>query len=288
MSERLRVLILGASGMLGHTLLKFLEAQPDLEVWATCRKIPAGLASIAKSGRIMAGVDVEQHDHLVAAMRRASPAVVINCVGVIKQLQQAYDPLYAVPINSLLPHRIAALCELMGGRLVQISTDCVYAGLTGGYTEDVTPDATDLYGRSKLLGEVISPPHITLRTSIIGHELDSRVSLVDWFLSQSGPVKGFRNAIFSGLPTVELAKVIYQYVLRRPDLTGLFHVSVDPIDKFSLLRIIAQRYGFGQSIVPVDEPRIDRSLDSRRFREATGYTPLSWSNLIEAMHASRE
>jgi dTDP-4-dehydrorhamnose reductase len=211
------------------------------------------------------------------------PAVVINCIGLVKQLSQADDPLEALPINALLPHRLARLCDVAEARLVHISTDCVFSGKRGQYQESDLPDAGDLYGRSKLLGEVDSP-HLTLRTSIIGHELNSAHGLVDWFLSQQTSVKGFTRAVFSGLPTVELARVVRDHVLTNPELQGLYHVSSAPIAKHDLLHLVARTYDKQIGIEPDDRLVIDRSLDSTRFRERTGYEPPSWQQLVERMH----
>jgi dTDP-4-dehydrorhamnose reductase len=185
----------------------------------------------------------------------------------------------------MLPHRLARVCGLVGARLVHVSTDCVFSGAKGGYIEADFADADDLYGRSKYLGEVDYPHAVTLRTSIIGHELDGARSLLCWFLAQGSSVRGFTRAVFSGLPTVELARVIRDYVLPAPALRGLYHVSSAPINKYELLGLIAKTYGKSIDITPQDEPVIDRSLDSTRFRAATGYSPPPWPDLIEQMRA---
>jgi dTDP-4-dehydrorhamnose reductase len=205
------------------------------------------------------------------------PGVVVNCIGLVKQLAAADDPLQALPINSLLPHRLAWLCSLIGARLVHISTDCVFNGRKGGYRETDPSDAEDLYGRSKFLGEVAYSHTITLRTSIIAH------GLVAWFLSQNGRVKGYRRAIFSGLPTVELSRVVRDVVLPRSDLAGLYHVAAAPIAKFDLLTIVAAAYGTDAVIDPDDSVVIDRSLDAGRFRQATGYVAPPWPELVARM-----
>lgn len=283
----MKILVLGASGMLGNAVFRLLGSSPGLTVAGTVRggsarrHFPAELAAL-----LITGIDVENHDSIVRAFARARPDVVMNCVGLVKQLADADDPLQAVPLNTLLPHRLAALCAAGGARLVHVSTDCVFSGSRGAYTEDDVPDAADLYGRTKLLGEVVDQPHaVTLRTSIIGRELDGCRSLVGWFLAQRGPVNGYRRAIFSGLPTVELATVIRDVVLPRPGLSGLYHVAAAPIDKLALLRLVADAYGHAIEIVPRDEPVIDRSLDATRFRAATGYVAPAWPELVRRMHA---
>ncbi|MFI4890059.1 MAG: dTDP-4-dehydrorhamnose reductase family protein [Steroidobacterales bacterium] len=281
----MKILVLGANGMLGHAVLRRLSEDPAHEVIGTVRGDAAlRLANLSASTRIIAGVDVDQPDALIRAFADARPDAVINCIGLVKQLAAAGDPLQAVPVNALLPHRLAALCQATGARLVHISTDCVFSGKKGHYVETDAPDAGDLYGRSKLLGEVDYPHAITLRTSIIGPELSGNHGLLGWFLSQAGPVKGYRRAIFSGLPTVELATVIRDRVLLQPGLRGVYHVASSPINKFELLRLFAAAYARTNNITPDDALVIDRSLDGSRFEAATGYAAPPWPELVRRMH----
>jgi len=279
-----RILILGASGMLGNAMLRTLSQSEAYEVWGTARS-----ASVLRhfdaslTQRIVTGIDVESFDALIELMADVRPSVVINCIGLVKQLAQADDPLSALPINALLPHRLARLCGLVGARFVHISTDCVFNGRKGDYRESDPSDAEDLYGRSKYLGEVAYPHAITLRTSIIGHELSSAHGLVGWFLAQKGPVKGYRKAIFSGLPTVELAHVVRDIVLPHPELSGLYHVAAEPIAKYDLLQLVRDAYGKTIDIEPDDCVAIDRSLNAERFREATGYVAHPWPELVTRM-----
>lgn len=281
----MRALVLGVTGMLGNAMFRVLSEDKNLIVYGTARSEAARrYFSDSLSAQLIVGVDVENQDSLVRAFAAVRPDVVVNCVGLVKQLADANDPLQAVPINTLLPHRLAALCQATGARLVHISTDCVFSGLTGSYLETDFPDAYDLYGRSKLLGEVDYPHAITLRTSIIGHELSGSRSLLNWFITQQGSVKGFTRAIFSGLPTVELATVVRDVVLPRQELHGLYHVASKPINKFDLLKLVAKTYGKVIEIIPSDELVIDRSLNANRFKEATGYLPPEWPVLVQRMH----
>jgi dTDP-4-dehydrorhamnose reductase len=278
-------MVLGVSGMLGNAVYRVLSNNLDLSVFGSARGEGARkFFSESLAEQIIPGVDVEDQDSLVKAFGAVRPDVVVNCVGLVKQLADANDPLQAVPINTLLPHRLAALCKVAGARLIHISTDCVFSGEKGGYVESDFPDAYDLYGRSKLLGEVDYPHAITLRTSIIGRELTGHRSLVGWFLAQQGAVQGFKRAIFSGLPTMELARVISEFVLPRPELHGLYHVASKPINKFDLLTLVANVYGKDTEIVPSDKLIIDRSLNADRFREATGYVAPEWPVLVKYMH----
>lgn len=285
MNSPKRVMVLGVSGMLGNAVFRYLAGRPtEFQVTGTARSAAARrFFPTELHDAILPGVDVENVDSLLAAFAAVQPDVVINCIGLIKQLAQANDPLSALPINAELPHRLARICAVAKARLIHVSTDCVYSGTKGMYREEDPSDAKDLYGRSKYLGEVDYPHAVTLRTSIIGHELDSANALVGWFLAQEGTVKGFTKAIFSGLPTVELAKVIADHVMPHPELRGLYHVSVDPIAKYDLLRLVAEAYRKNIEIVPDDGFVIDRSLDSSRFRAATGYVPPAWPALIETM-----
>jgi dTDP-4-dehydrorhamnose reductase len=281
----MKVLIIGASGMLGNAMMRVLSQNPALEVWGTARSPSVRQYFSPELGkRIIAGVDVENLDILTRVLAEVRPAVLVNCIGLVKQLAQADDPLLALPINAMLPHRLARLCALGGARLVHVSTDCVFNGTKGDYRESDPSDAADLYGKSKFLGEVAYPQTVTLRTSIIGHELASAHGLIDWFLAQEGRVKGFRRAIFSGLPTVELAQVVRDFVLPHPEISGVFHVASEPIAKFDLLRMVAEVYGKSIEIVPDDAVVIDRSLNADCFSEATGYVAPPWPELVRRMH----
>jgi dTDP-4-dehydrorhamnose reductase len=279
-----RVLVLGASGMLGNAVLRVFAESPGFEVYGTTRtRSSADLLPAPLRTHIISGIDVENVDSLAQLFAQVRPDIVINCVGLVKQLAVAEDPLAAIPINALLPHRLARLCDLGKARLVHMSTDCIFSGVKGMYTEDDASDAKDLYGRSKYLGEVDYPHAITVRTSIIGHELDGARSLVGWFLAQTNSVKGFKRAIFSGLPTVEIARVIRDHVIPHPELHGVYHVSAEPINKFDLLILVAQTYGKDIAITADDQLAIDRSLDSTRFRKATGFAPMPWPDLLRTM-----
>jgi len=281
----MKILVLGASGMLGNAMVRVLSENNDWQVYGTVRSESSKRFfnhNIAE--RLISGIDVEQNDSLMQAFVSIRPDVVVNCVGLIKQLADADDPLQAIPINALLPHRLARLSELSGARLVHMSTDCVFAGDKGGYRESDLSDAKDLYGRSKYLGEVAYLHTITLRTSIIGHELQSAHGLVGWFLSQQERCNGFTRAIFSGLPTVVLAKIVRDVIIPRADLSGVYHVAAQPISKFELLKLIAKVYGKSIEVIPDDRLVIDRSLNAERFRIATGYEAPAWPELVRDMH----
>jgi len=278
--------VLGASGMLGNAMFRVLDEHEDFEVFGTARSSEVERFFAAKiSQRLMTGIDVENQDALMNTFCQVRPKVVINCVGLIKQLAEASDPLRSIPVNALLPHRLARLCDVSGARLVHISTDCVFSGEKGGYTESDLSDTRDLYGVSKYLGEVHYPGSITLRTSIIGHALNSSNGLIDWFLGQQGQCRGFTRALFTGLPTVVLAQIVRDVIIPDSGLHGLYHVGADPIAKFDLLKLVAEVYGKSIEIVADDSLQIDRSLNAGRFRAVTGYVVPEWPELVRVMHS---
>jgi dTDP-4-dehydrorhamnose reductase len=281
----MKILVIGASGMIGSTVLRVLSEKSDWEVFGTVRDDSIKrFFSVAIGERLIAGVDVEHQDLLVKIFSQIRPDVVINCAGLTKHKPEADSPLVSIPINTLVPHRLAGLCEIIGARLIHVSTDCVFSGKKGGYIENDFADARDVYGKSKALGEVQYPHAITLRTSTIGHELQSKYGLLDWFLSQEERCKGYTRAVFSGLPTVVFAQVVRDVVIPHKQLSGLYHVAAEPIGKFDLLKLIAEVYGKTIEIVPDDKLVIDRSLNANRFREATGYVAPDWRSLIKLMY----
>ena len=282
----MRALVIGASGLIGSTMLRVLSEKKDLEVFGTIRS--AGVKRLFPSSigeRLKTNVDVEYQDSLARMLDQIRPNVVVNCAGLTKHKPDADDPLVSIPINTLMPHRLAGLCRLVGARLIHVSTDCVFSGERGGYVEDDFPDARDVYGKSKAIGEVHYPNTITLRTSTIGHELESKYGLLDWFLAQEGQCKGYTRAVFSGLPTVVFAQVVRDVVIPHTELSGLYHVAAKPIAKFDLLMMIADVYGKTIDVVPDDGLTIDRSLNAARFRSATGYVAPEWRELINVMYA---
>lgn len=285
----MRVLILGASGMIGSAMVRVLSESAEWEVFGTLRSADMKRFFLpAIANHLLDGVDAERTEALVRVFARVKPDVVINCIGLTKHHKEAEDPQLALPLNALLPHRLADLCAVSGARLIHVSTDCVFAGTQGNYTEGDAPDATDVYGKAKHLGEVDYPHAITLRTSTIGHELQSSYGLLEWFLAQQGTCRGFSRAIFSGLPNTEFARVVRDVVIPRSEMHGLYHMGAEPIGKYELLKLIAVVYGKQIDIDRDDEFKIDRSLDSGRFHRATGYTAAGWPELIQAMYASRQ
>lgn len=284
-----KVLVLGASGMLGSAVFNVLSKHGGYDVTGTIRSESWRAFFPGYSAyRLISGIDILDHDDSIQLFHTVRPDVVINCVGLVKQLDNAKDPLSVLPINSLLPHRLNRLAQLVNARLIHISTDCVFDGAKGGYSEADESNAIDLYGKSKYIGEVVDGNALTLRTSIIGHQLTRAHSLIDWFLAQRGVVNGYSQAFFSGLPTDELARVIAEYVIPNQSLNGLYHVASARIDKESLLNLVAERYGHNVEIIADADLVIDRSLDARRFGQATGYAAPDWAHLVAGMFRYRE
>lgn len=284
----MKILVFGASGMLGHKLIQVLG--PDAEVWGTLRDSVGefGRLGFIDASRLVTSIDAADEASIRSSIDQVRPDVVLNAIGVVKQLPTSKDVIRTLTINSIFPHRLAQLAAEFGYRLITVSTDCVFDGVKGNYSETDTPNATDLYGKSKNLGEVADEKVLTLRTSIIGRELATSHSLVEWFLSnEGGSVKGFRQAIYSGFPTVVLANIIKGLIFDHPKLKGLYHVSSDPIDKYELLKLLKEHYKANIDIEPSDDLRIDRSLDSTRFRRETGFEPSRWPEMIERMAADR-
>jgi dTDP-4-dehydrorhamnose reductase len=281
-----KLLILGASGMLGSTLIRFFSKVGDIEVFGTIRssKNKENFTDDIRD-KLIEDVSINSLERLQNIFSQIKPDIVINCIGLVKQDSSSNDPLQAILVNSYWPHRLAEFCNATGSRLIQVSTDCVFSGDKGNYLEDDFADANDLYGRTKFLGELNYANTVTLRTSIIGHELLGNKGLIEWFLAQNNNVSGYKNVFFSGLPAIELAVVIKNYVIPNQSLSGIFHVSVDPISKFKLLEMVANEYRKDIKIEPDSTLKINRTLDSTKFRLATGYSPKSWTQLIAEMHS---
>ena len=282
----MRVLIIGGSGMLGHKLVQSWRGKFELGV--TVRGVHDDLTrpEIYRHGKIYEKIDVENIGGVEYVIADFQPAVIVNAAGIIKQQPTAKNVIKTLRVNAVFPHQLAELAENYRARLIGISTDCVFDGRDGDYVETDLSNANDLYGRSKSLGEVVENDCLTLRTSIIGRELGTAHSLVEWFLSNRGKsVRGFVNAIYSGFPTVVFADIIAEVIENHPHLRGLYHVSSEPLNKYELLKLVRAAYRVDIEIEPDADFTIDRSLDSTKFREAVGFVPTEWSEMIARMAA---
>lgn len=282
----MKILVLGANGMIGSTMLRVLSRNTEWQTVGAIRdaQTKAKVSALIPGANLVESGDATNTDQLASLVLNVMPDVVVNCAGLTKHLAAGNQPIPSITMNALLPHRLAMLCGIAKARLVHVSTDCVFSGGRGMYLESDYPDATDVYGKTKYLGEVAGPNIVTLRTSTIGHEMGSRFGLLEWFLAQNS-CKGFKRAIFSGLPTVEFARVVRDYVVPNPNLKGLYHVGAAAIDKDSLLRLISKAYGQSIAIDPDEMFQIDRSLNVDKFTRATGYRALGWPALVDAMYS---
>lgn len=280
-----RILVLGANGMLGGSLFRYFSSDAQFNVLGTTRS-STSMQALKHQGfeNIVIDVDADNINSIARVIEEFKPNYVLNCIGIIKQLPAANNYIQSLKINALLPHELAKLCTKFHSKLIHFSTDCVFSGNKGSYTEDDLPDAYDLYGRSKLLGEVTYDGHLTLRTSIIGHEIGSHHSLVDWFLTQNTTINGFSKAFFSGLPTCYVAEVIANHVIPNKSLNGLHHLSANRINKFELLRLVNIIYDKKIEIKDNIQLVIDRSLDCKKFASETNFKPECWDSLIRKMN----
>lgn len=270
--------------MLGHKLIQIFRNEFD--VYTTIRSDFASFKKydLLRREKVFENIEIDNFDLFERVIKEITPDYVVNAVGLIKQLPSAEVVSSALNINSIFPQRTARIAAKYGFRFINISTDCVFSGKTGNYTETDTSDANDFYGKSKFLGEVFGENCLTLRTSIIGRELSTRHSLLEWFLSTEGKtVKGYKNAIYTGFPTIILAEILAGIIKNQTGLEGLYHISSEPINKFELLCLIREKYNLNIEIEPFEDFYIDRSLDSTKFRKKTGFQPLPWKEMIARM-----
>jgi len=282
--ELMKVLVLGATGMLGHKLVQVLGKQ--FQVMGTVRGDPTAYQHhpVLEPMTLIGKVQADDFDSVIRAFAAVQPEAVINGIGLIKQRPGATNPLPSIMLNALWPHRLAQLCRAASARLIHISTDCVFSGRKGNYTEDDRSDAEDLYGRTKFLGEVSDPGCLTLRTSIVGRELGTCSGLIEWFLSQrGGAINGYTRAIYTGLTTQVLTELIGDLLVNHPGLSGLWQVSSEPISKYDLLQLVNRTLGIGVTIHRDESFVCDRSLNGARFCQRVGYIPPSWPTMVKQL-----
>ncbi len=281
------VVVLGGAGMLGHKLFQVLRDRfPGTlcTVRKDVRRPPFDRIELLQADDVVHGVDVTDFERLRQTLESCRPDYVINCVGIIKQRDEATAAIPSITINSLLPHILADMARAWGGRVIHFSTDCVFSGKRGAYTEQDDSDAEDLYGKSKFLGEVAAENALTLRTSIIGRELVQHRSLLDWFLAQDHQtIKGFRRVIYSGVTTNQMAEVVTDIIRNHPTLSGLHQVVAEPISKYDLLCLLRDAYGLDVDIIPDDKEVSDHSMKGDKFQQVTGYVSPPWSVLVKHM-----
>lgn len=281
----MKVLILGATGMLGHKAWQVFSGRCDTYVTMRQEFSKYENYGLFERSRTLDNIDAGRIELIEESIKKVKPEVVLNCIGIIKQSPVIGSPLEVIQINSLLPHQLAQICNNLNIRLIHISTDCVFSGEVGSYLENDPADADDFYGKTKFLGEPSYGRALTLRTSMIGREINSSHGLLEWFLSsENKKIKGYTKAMFSGFTTEALCEIILDVIMKHKNLSGLYHVSSLPIDKFSLLSLIKGIYGVNVEIEPDDGIRYDRSLNSERFRKVTNFKPCSWEEMVVDMY----
>jgi len=283
----MKVLVIGASGMLGGSITRYLSKTKKYEVLSTVRtesqKKVLNEWGI-KNVKSCININCDDMSNLEKIVKEFKPQYIINCVGIIKQLGTKINIDEYIEINSILPHKLSLIGDKYNAKLIHFSTDCVFSGLVGNYVESDMVDAKDIYGKTKYLGEINNPYHLTLRTSIIGHEVNRKISLIDWFLAQNKTVNGFTKAFFTGMPSVYIAEILHKEILNRGNITGLYHLGVNPIDKYTLLNIVKKQYNKKIEIIKNNDYKINRSLNSNKIKKIIKQDEKSWEELIKKMH----
>ncbi|MCG2711228.1 MAG: SDR family oxidoreductase [Candidatus Omnitrophica bacterium] len=283
----MRVLIFGGSGMLGHKLWQYLSVRfPEIfVVIRQSRRAYKAFKLFEDPEHVVDTVDAFDFSVVERVLGKIRPDVILNCIGITKRHEMENDSIASITLNSLFPHKLVKWGHDNNAKVISFSTDCVFDGKAGNYTEKSLPCAEDMYGKTKALGELKVGNVLTLRSSFIGPELSHGSELLEWFLAQTGTVKGFRNAVYSGLTTLELCRVVEKIIFDYPEAKGLYQVSSDPITKFDLLSLIKKKMGLSIEIIPEDNFYCNRSLDSSRFREEFNYAPPSWETMIDELAA---
>ena len=287
--QKYKILIVGASGMIGHKLYNYFTNIPEFDT----KGIVRSLRNLKiNSYKIIENYNFIQEDIINKIIQSEKPDLVINCIGIVKQNKEIKNIKKVLYINSFFPKLLSQICQNNNIRLITFSTDCVFNGKKGFYKETDLANAVDTYGRTKFIGELYSKSDITLRTSFFGRELNTKNGLIEWFLQQTKNDKekifGYKKAIYSGLPTIEIAKIIEKYIIPNKQIKGLYHLSSDPIDKYSLLKLVNKIYKLNTSIIEEYDNVINRSLDSSKFRSETGFEPLPWEHLIKSMYFDKK
>ncbi len=282
----MKILVFGSTGMLGHTLVKYLQSQKYIKIEFTARderKQEICKKTFGREAKFL--VDAFNPESAWNAIKEFKPDFCINCLGLIKQKDESKNFSKSIHVNSLLPHLLSDYCGEMGARLIHISTDCVYSGNKGNYTEKDIPDPLDFYGRSKLLGEVSNNNAMTIRTSIIGPEINTSKGLFEWFRSSDEIVYGYSHAWFSGFPTIELSRIIFESIIKKNIKNDIYNLSSKPINKLNLLMLINEVYCLNKKILEDESIKVDRTLNCNKFVSATGFVQEEWQLMIERMKA---
>lgn len=283
------IAIIGASGLIGHMLYRQLSQRFDRVVPLLHGRVEDAPTSVPfVEGGAVGEVDVDDFDQLVGVLRGIRADVVLNCAGITKRRAEIHDPVRAIAINALFPHRLASWAAPRGVRVIHFSTDCVFDGASGPYTEESPPTAKDAYGTTKALGEIKAPGSLTIRSSFIGRELAHHTELLDWFLQQAGRIHGFANVYYSGISTIEMARIVGDMLVEHPDLTGLYQLAMPtPISKYDLLTLARRAFDRDVEIIPDHDVFSMPTLDGSRLAAVVDLGLPSWTEMMEELAADR-
>ncbi len=282
----MKILVFGASGMIGHQMWYKLNKEFPGHVYGTVRQSLNHYEQfkIFDSKYLIPNLDATDFAKVLQVLDQVKPDVVLNCIGITLRKPEAKNLELCTEVNSLFPQRLDKWAAQHQKRLIHFSTDCVFAGSDGMYSETSIPDAQDIYGKTKFLGEVSGSHSLTLRCPIIGREIEGKTELVEWFLKQkNNKIKGYANAIYSGITSAEMARQIILIIRKFSNLTGLYQISAAPISKYELLQLLNQISGLGVTIDKDEGYSTNKSLDSKKYRQVTGYVPPLWSAMLTEM-----
>ena len=288
----MKILILGADGMLGHKLFQLLGMDYPETFGTISGKssiYPYSGISFFHTDKVIPEVNMLDFGQIEHIINQLNPDYIINCLRVATHGDETAPPLQTITVNSLLPHQLAEVAKKNGARMIHFSSDCVFNGKQGMYTEEDPPNATHIYGQTRLLGEVFADNVLVLRGSVIGRELIQHSSLLDWFLRQQGSeINGFTHAIYSGLSSVETVRVVQMIISIKPSLTGLYHIASKPINKYNLLKLAQKNFGIKVTIHKQNKYFVNRSLAAEKIKYALGYVAPSWSSMMKELAEENE
>ena len=276
-----KILVIGASGLIGnaifHECLNF-----KYDVYGTIKRKNKKYFFKKNSNKIFSNIRIENDKEIVKIIKKIKPNIVINCAAVVKKYIDLYSIKKIFEINSKFPKKLEHLTSMYNFKLIHISTDCVFDGKHGNYSEDDIPNPQDIYGLSKYFGEVKSDNCLTIRTSVIGPELKKSQGLYEWFMKQNGKIKGYKKFIFSGLTSFELSKIIISN-LSNFKLGSIVHISSKPINKFELLKKFKKTFSKKDLVIKeCNKIKINRSLISN-FQKKNNIKISSWNKMLSDM-----
>ena len=276
--------------MIGHKLWQALAAGNNDDIVGTLHGQRDAFARYALfDERIIEQFEAADFEGVTSVLNRIRPSVIVNCIGITKRKSEASDVAKMFMINARFPHHLARWAAGNGARVIQFSTDCVFDGADGNYSERSVVTAPDLYGQTKYFGELDYDHCLTIRTSMIGREITGHTELLEWFLAQRGKcITGYRNARYSGLTTLAMARLLPRIVREHPQLCGKYQIAGPIITKYDLLCQLREAFGLEVKVVPDETFHCDRTLQSDRFVQATGIRIPSWEKMLSELAGDHE